>query len=93
MTAMCKITYSAADGHHVPAHYVRVSARNLAAWTRKAAKAARTAALPDETVASIARGDDRPYQLTSRAVTGGGPRIKSVAPASRPPLRALTPIH
>jgi hypothetical protein len=92
MTAMCKITYSAADGHDVPAHYVEVSARNLAAWNRKDAKAARTAALHDETVASIARGDDRPYQLTTRAASGARPRIKSVAPPSPRPMRGLTPI-
>jgi hypothetical protein len=93
MTAMCKITYSAADGRHVPAHYVQVCARNLAAWNRKAAKAARTAALHDETVAAIARGDDRPYQLTSPAASGVTPHINSVAPASRAPMRGLTPIH
>jgi hypothetical protein len=62
MTAMCKITYSAADGHRVPAHYVRVTARTLAAWNKKAAKAARTAALHDETIVAIACGDDRPYR-------------------------------
>ena len=61
MTAICKITYSATDGHRVPAHYVRVSARTLAAWNKKAAKAARTAALHDETVVAIMRGDDRAY--------------------------------
>ena len=59
MTAICKITYSAADGHHVPPHYIRVTARNAAAWSKKAAKAARTAALRDEIVTAIAQGDDR----------------------------------
>jgi hypothetical protein len=59
MTAICKITYAASDGHRVPPHYVRVSARNLAAWNKKAAKAARTAALHDEKVTAIVRGDDR----------------------------------
>jgi hypothetical protein len=59
MTATCKITYSAADGHQVPPHYIQVTARNLGAWTKKAAKAARTAALHDEIVAAIAQGDDR----------------------------------
>jgi hypothetical protein len=59
VTAICKITYAATDGHRVPPHYVRVSARNVAAWNKKAAKAARTAALRDETVAGIVRGDDR----------------------------------
>jgi hypothetical protein len=62
MTATCKITYSAADGHPVPAFYVQVTARNLEAWNKKAAKVARIAALHDETVVSIARGDDRPYR-------------------------------
>ena len=60
MTATCKITYSAADGHSVPAHYVQVTARNLEAWNKKAAKVARAAALHDETVVAIVRGDDRP---------------------------------
>jgi len=62
MTAICKITYSAADGHRVPAHYVQVTARSLTAWHKKAAKAARTAALHDETIVAIARGDDRTYR-------------------------------
>ena len=61
MTATCKITYSAADGHNVPAHYIQLTARNIADWNRKAARAARVAALHDETVVSITRGDDRPY--------------------------------
>jgi hypothetical protein len=61
MTATCKITYSAADGRPVPAHYVQVTARSLAAWHKKAAKAARIAALHDEVVVAIARIDDRPY--------------------------------
>jgi hypothetical protein len=59
MTAICKITYSAADGHQVPPHYIQVTARNAAAWSKKAAKAARTAALHDEIVTAIAQGDDR----------------------------------
>jgi hypothetical protein len=62
MTATCKITYSAADGRIVPAHYVQITARSLDAWNRKAAKLARSAALHDETVVAIVRGDDRPYR-------------------------------
>ena len=85
MTETCKITYSAADGHPVPAHYVRVSARNPAAWNKKAAKAARTAALSDERVVAIARGDDRAY-------SGVGPRIETVTPESRPPMPGLSPV-
>jgi len=84
MTATCKITYSAADGHHVPAHYVQVTARNPAEWNRKAAKAARTAALHGETVVALARGDDRAY-------SGVRPRIERVTRGSQPPMRGLTP--
>src|SRR5690242_12759504 len=62
MTATCKITYSAADGHAVPPHYIRVTARDLPAWNARAAKAAKAAALRGETVVSITRGDDRAYR-------------------------------
>jgi hypothetical protein len=41
---------------------VQVTARSIGAWDKKAAKAARTAALHDETVVAITRGDDRPYR-------------------------------
>jgi hypothetical protein len=84
MMATYKITYSAADGQPVPAHYVQVTARNSAEWDRKAAKAARTAALRDETVVAIARGDDRAY-------SGVRPRIESATRGSQPPMRGLTP--
>jgi len=91
MTATCKITYSAADGRPVPPHYIRVTARDLEAWNVKAARAARAAALHDETVASISRGDDRPYPDGVVTANGAGPGVESVTPASRPPMRGLTP--
>jgi hypothetical protein len=91
MTATCKITYSAADGHAVPPHYIRVTARDLEAWNAKAARAARAAALRGETVVSITRGDDRPYPDGAPTAYGAGPGLESGTHASRPPIRGLTP--
>jgi len=91
MTAICKITYSAADGHAVPPHYIRVTARDLGAWNAKAAKAARAAALHGETVASITRGDDRPYPEGAVTTGGAAPRLESVTQAPQPPMPGLTP--
>ena len=91
MTATCKITYSAADGHAVPPHYIRVTARDLGAWNAKAARAARAAALHDETVVSISRGDDRPYPGGAATASGAGLGFESVTQASLPPMRGLTP--
>ncbi len=91
MTAMCKITYSAADGHSVPPHYIRVTARHLAAWNAKAAKAARAAALHGETVVSITRGDDRPYPEGVATTGGAAPRLETVTQAPQPPMPGLTP--
>jgi hypothetical protein len=91
MTATCKITYSAADGHPVPPHYIRVTARDLAPWNAKAAKAARAAALRGETVASITRGDDRPYRDGPAPAGADGHGRASVTQAPQPPMRGLTP--
>ena len=91
MTATCKITYSAADGRRIPPHYIRVTARDLGAWNAKARRAARAAALRDETVVSITRGDDRPYPEGAATANGVGPGLESVTPALRPPMRGLTP--
>ncbi|HSD01106.1 MAG TPA: hypothetical protein VLB81_01965 [Gaiellales bacterium] len=90
MTATCKITYSAADGHRVPPHYIRVTARDLGAWNAKAARAARAAALRGETVVSITRGDDRPYPGGAATTGGVGPRIDTVTQAPQPPMPGLT---
>jgi hypothetical protein len=91
MTATCKITYSAADGRRVPPHYIRVTARDLAAWNAKAAKAARAAALHDETVASITRGDDRLYPGAAATANAAGPGLERVTQVSQQPMRGLTP--
>jgi hypothetical protein len=93
MTAVCKITYSAADGRRVPPHYVRVTAGSPKAWSRKAEKAARAARLHDESIVAIARGDDRPYELASPADDGVRVRIRRITSVSRPPMRGLTPVH
>jgi len=91
MTATCKITYSAADGHPVPPHYIRVTARDLPAWNAKAAKAAKAAALRGETVVSITRGDDRPYRDGPATPGGVGPGLERVTHAPQPPMPGLTP--
>jgi len=57
----------------------------------KAAKAARAAALHGETVASITRGDDRPYPEGAVTTGGAAPRLESVTQAPQPPMPGLTP--